>query len=172
MDAVSFPGRTSNFSFMISRNSATGPSALKITNHFDYNIFNIIYYIQLSHCYQLYTGETGRRLGDRIRDYLYDIRKNDLISKTASRHFNSSNHNIFNFFAFGRYLIKGGNSCRMRKTKEMRLIHTLGTLNPNGINERFAKFFCLLTYFVLTHLYPFILFCFLHTCLIALSIFP
>ena len=28
----------------------------------------------------------------------------------------------------------------VRKTKEMRLIHRLGTLNPNGINERFTFF--------------------------------
>ena len=27
---------------------------------------------------KLYIGENGRRLGDRIRDHFYDIRKNDL----------------------------------------------------------------------------------------------
>ena len=35
-------------------------------------------------------------------------------------------------------IINGGNDCR--KTKEMRLLHALGTLNPHGINERFT--FC------------------------------
>ena len=32
-----------------------------------------LYYIQCSNCNKLYIGETGRRLGDRIRDHLYDI---------------------------------------------------------------------------------------------------
>ena len=39
---------------------------------------------------------------------------------------------------FGLYLVSGDSDCR--KTKEMRLIHRLGTLNPNGMNERFTFF--------------------------------
>ena len=65
------------------------------------------------------------------------VRKNDR-SEPVSRHFNSSDHSISNFVAFGLSVINGGNDCR--KTKEMRLIHALGTLNPHGINERFT--FC------------------------------
>ena len=83
------------------------------------------------------SGKLARRLGDRIKDHIYDIRKNDL-SKPVSRRFNSSNHSISNFVSFGLSVINGGNDCR--KTKEMRLIHALGTLNPHGINERFT--FC------------------------------
>ena len=121
--------------FVISRTSVTGPkSSLNITDHFDCTTPNVVYCIQCSKCNQLYIGETGRRLGDRIRDHIYNIRKIDL-SKPVSRHFNSSNHSISNFFAFGLSIINGGNDCR--KTKEMRLIHTLGTLSPHGINERF-----------------------------------
>ena len=73
----------------------------------------------------LYIGETGRRLDDRIRDHLYDIRKNDQ-SKPVSRHFNSSNHSISDFAAFGL-------------SKEMRLIYAFDTLNPHGINERLTS---------------------------------
>ena len=124
--------------FVVSRTTVTGPkSTLNITEHFNCRTPNIIYCIQCSNCKKLYIGETGRRLGDRIRDHLYDIRKNDL-SKPISRHFNSSNHSISDFVAFGLSIINGGNDCR--KTKEMRLIHALGTLNPHGINERFT--FC------------------------------
>ena len=65
------------------------------------------------------------------------IRKNDL-SKPDSYHFNSSNHFISNFVAFGRFVINGGNDCH--KTKEMRLVYALGTLNPHGTNECFT--FC------------------------------
>ena len=63
----------------------------------------------------------------------------------------------------------------------MQRIHTLGTLNPHGINECLTRTFnepsvvpepfCLFNNFFLTHLYPFISFCFLHTYLIALSCF-
>ena len=82
----------------------------------------------------LYIGETSRRFGDRIRDHLYDVRKNDL-TKPVSRHFNLPNHSISDFIVFGLSLVSGNNDCR--KTKEMRLIHRLGTHNPNGMNERF-----------------------------------
>ena len=39
---------------------------------------------------------------------------------------------------FGLSFVRGDNDCR--KTKEMRLIDRLGTLNPNGMNERFTFF--------------------------------
>ena len=51
---------------------------------------------------------------------------------SVSCHFNFSNYSISNFVAFGLSVVNGGNdSC---KTKEMQLIHALGTLNPHGIN--------------------------------------
>ena len=53
-----------------------------------------------------------------------------------SWHFISSNHSISKFVAFGPSVINGGNDCR--KTKEMQLIHALGTLNHQGINEHFT----------------------------------
>ena len=62
-----------------------------------------------------------------------EIRKNEQ-SKPVCRH---SNHSISDFAAFGLSIING-NDCR--KTKEIRLIHASGTLNPNGKNERFT--FC------------------------------
>ena len=116
----------------------------------------------------IYIGESGRCLGDRVRDHFYDIRKNDIF-KPVSRHFNSSNHSISNFVVFSLFVINGGKDCR--KTKEMRLIHALCTLNPHGINERLTfckppvvpEPFCILRFFFLTHLYHFISFCFLHT---------
>ena len=64
----------------------------------------------------LYIGESGRRLGDRTRDHLYDIRKNDL-SKPVSRHFNSSNHSISDFVAFGLSVINGGNDGRKTNSR-------------------------------------------------------
>ena len=80
------------------------------------------------------TFRCSRKICDRIRDHLYDVRKNDL-TKPVSRHFNSLNHSLSDFIVFGLSLVSGNNDCR--KTKEMRLIHRLGTHNPNGMNERF-----------------------------------
>mgnify|MGYP001796194301 CR=1 FL=1 len=118
--------------FVVFRTSVTGPkSALNITDYFHCTKFNVIYCIQCSHCNQFHIaiGETGRY---RIRDNLYDIRKNS----------------ISNFIAFGLsfWLINGGNNCR--KTKELRLIHILVTLNPHRINERFTNFVSFLNLFV------------------------
>ena len=111
-------------------------------------------------CNKLYIGETDRHLGDRIRDHLNDIRKNDL-SKPVSRHFTSSNHSISDFVAFGLSVINGVND--RRKTKEMRLFHALSTPNPHRINKRFTfcspsvvpEPYCLLNNSFLTYLYPF-----------------
>ena len=108
--------------FVVSRTNITGPkSTLNITEHFNCTTPNIIYCIQCFNCNKLYIGETGRRLGDRIGDHLYDIRKNDL-SKPVSRHFDSYNHSISNFVTFGLSVINGGNDCC--KTKEMRLYNS------------------------------------------------
>ena len=100
--------------FVVSLTTVTGPkSNLTITDHFNCTTPNIIYCrVQCSNCNKLYIGETGRSLGDRIRDHLYDIRKNDQ-PKPVSRHFNSSNHCISDFVAFGRLsIINGSNDCR------------------------------------------------------------
>ena len=53
----------------------------------------------------------------------------------GARDFNLPNHSISDFIVFGLSLVSGNNDCR--KTKEMRLIHRLGTHNPNGMNEQF-----------------------------------
>ena len=124
--------------YIACRTSIAGPkSSLKITDHFECITRNVIYCIKCSLCNMLYIGETGRRLADRIREHLNDISKNDQgRSKPVSRHFNLANHSLSNFSVFGLSLCSGGN--QSRQTKEQRLIHLLGTLSPNGINERFS----------------------------------
>lgn len=122
--------------YIVSHTSIVGPkSSVQITDHIVCTDSNVIYCIKCSRCNLLYVGETGRRLGDRIREHIYDIRKGDL-TKPVSRHFNSANHSLNDFVVFGLSLFSGNNDCR--KTKEMRLIHLLGTHAPNGLNERFA----------------------------------
>ena len=138
---------------------------LNITEHFNCTTPIFFYCIQCSNSNMIYIGETGHHLGDRIRDHLYDIRKNDQ-SKPLSRYLNSSNHSISDFVAFGLSIINGGNDCR--KTREMRVIHALGTLLTfccSGTLLSFKQFF-----FSQTSLYFYFLL-FLHIYLIALSCF-
>ena len=92
---------------------------------------NVVYCIKCSSCNLLYIGETDRRLGDRIHEHLYDVRNNDS-TKPVSRHFNSFDHSLSDFIVFGLSLVSGDNDCR-----KTRLIRRLGTINPNGMNERF-----------------------------------
>ena len=128
--------RCNTCAFICSQTSVSGPkSSHKITDHFTCLSTNVIYCIRCKLCNQLYVGETGRRLGDRIREHLNDIRNNSA-SKPVSRHFNSANHSIQHFSLFGLCLVTGDND--NRKYKEMRLIHSLGTLQPSGMNERFS----------------------------------
>jgi hypothetical protein len=60
--------------------TVTGPkSTFKIADHFECTSSNVVYCIKCTLCNHLYIGETGRRLGDRIRDHIYHIRKSDLM---------------------------------------------------------------------------------------------
>ena len=88
-------------------------------------------------CKKLYIGETGRRLGDRFREHLRDVEKDDKdASKPVARHFNLPNHSKQHMAVCGLSLHQGGTESR--KTLEQRFIFQIGTLNPHGINERFS----------------------------------
>ena len=86
---------------------------------------------------KLYIGETGRRLGDRFREHLRDVEKDDKnASKPVARHFNLPNHSMQHMAVCGLSLHQG--NTESRKTLEQRFIFQIGTLNPHGINERFS----------------------------------
>ena len=72
----------------------SGPKrSIKITDHFTCTPANVIYCITCTLCKKLYIGETGRRLGDRFREHLSDVEKDDQnASKSVARHFNLPNH--------------------------------------------------------------------------------
>jgi len=135
--------------FISSRTLVEGPkSTFQVKEHFDCTSSNIIYCIHCSVCNLLYFGETGRCLGDHFRDHLYNICKQDL-TKPVSRHFNSHNHSESDIIVLG--LISSSGDNESRKTIEMRLIHSLGTVNPHGINERFAFHWLYFTFIFLTY---------------------
>ena len=107
------------------------------TNHFTCTSTNVIYCITCTLCKKLYIGETGRRLGDRFREHLRDVEKDDKnASKPVARHFNLPNHSKQHMVVCGLSLHQG--STESRKTQEQKFIFQIGTLNPHGINERFS----------------------------------
>ena len=52
------------------------------TDRFTCSSANVIYCITCTYCKKLYTGETGRRLGDRFQEHFRDVEKDD---KDASK---------------------------------------------------------------------------------------
>ena len=107
----------------------------KIVDHFNCTSANVIYCITCNLCHKLYIGETGRRLADRFREHLLDVRNNDQdLSKPVARHFNLPGHSDQNMEVCCINLHHGSNE--NRKRKESRYIYSLGTQAPHGINER------------------------------------
>ena len=71
------------------------------------------------------------------REHLRDVEKDDQnASKPVARHFNLPNHSNQHMVVCGLSLHQG--STESRKTLEQKFIFQIGTLNPNGINERFS----------------------------------
>ena len=92
--------------------------------------------ITCTYCNKLYIGETGRRLGDRFREHLRDVERNDKdASKPVARHFNLPNHSKQYMAVCGLSLHLG--SSESRKTPEQKFIFQIGILNPHGIKRAF-----------------------------------
>ena len=124
--------------FICNVEKLSGPKrSIKITDHFTCTSANVIYCITCTLCKKLYIGETGRRLGDRFREHLRDVEKDDKnASKPVARHFNLPNHSMQHMAVCGLSLHQG--NTESRKTLEQKFIFQIGTLNPDGINERFS----------------------------------
>ena len=130
-----------NMFFYLQRWEIVGTKAIKITDHFTCTstnvIYLVIYCITCTLCKKLYIGETGRRLGDRFREHLRDVEKDDKnASKPVARYFNLPNHSKQHMVVCGLSLHQG--STESRKTLEQKFIFQIGTLNPYGINEHFS----------------------------------
>ena len=124
--------------FVQNADKISGPKrSVKITDRFTCTSANVIYCITCTLCRKLYIGETGRRLGDRFREHLRDVEKNDKeASKPVARHFNLPNHFREHMSICGFSLHQG--TTDSRKNLEQRFIFQIGTLNPHRINERFS----------------------------------
>ena len=100
---------------------------------------NVIFCITCTYCKKLYIGETRRRRGDRFQEHLRDVGRNDKdASKPVVRHLSLPNHSKQ---MLGKAAVCGLpphlGSSESRKTLEQKFISQFGTLNSNGINERF-----------------------------------
>ena len=86
--------RSKTCPFICNVEKLSGPKrSIKITDHFTCTSANVIYCITCILCKKLHIGETGRRQGDRFREHLRDVEKDDKnASKPVARHFNLPNH--------------------------------------------------------------------------------
>ena len=113
--------------------------SIKITDHFTRTFANVIFCITCTYCKKLYNGETGRRLGDRFREHLRDIERNDKdATKPAARHFNLPNDSKQHMAVCSLSLHLG--SSESRKTIEQKFIFQIGTLNPHSIGKKRFSF--------------------------------
>ena len=95
--------------------------AVQITHHLTCTSAYVIYCITCTLCKKLYIGETGRQLGNRFREHLRDVEKDDKnASKPVTRHFNLSNHSMQHMAVCGLSLLQG--STESRETLEQKEI--------------------------------------------------
>jgi len=87
--------------------------SIKITDHFTWTSTNVIYCTTCTLCKTLCIGETGRLQGDRFREHLRDVEKDDKnASKPVARNFNLPNHSKQHMAVFGLSLHQGGTQNR------------------------------------------------------------
>ena len=95
-----------------------------------------MYHITSTPCNKLYISETRRRRGDRFRENLRDVERNDKdASKPVARHLNLPNHSKQHMAVCG--LSSHLDSSERRKTLEQKFIFQIATLNPH-VNARFS----------------------------------
>ncbi|XP_015780212.1 PREDICTED: uncharacterized protein LOC107358094 [Acropora digitifera] len=124
--------------FVQNAGKISGPKRfVKITDRFTCTSASVMYCITWTLCKKLYIGETGRRLGDRFREHLRDVEKDDKDASTpVARHFNLPNHSKEHMSICCLSLHQG--TTDSRKNLEQIFIFQIGTVNPHGINERFS----------------------------------
>ena len=116
--------------FVQNADKISGPKRpVKITDRFTCTSANVMYCITCTFCRRLYIGKTGRRLGDRFRKHLPDVKKDDKdASKPVARHFNLPNHSREHMSICGLSLHQG--TTDSRKNLEQRYIFQIGTSAP------------------------------------------
>ena len=114
--------------FIHNADKITGPKgSIKITDRFICTSTNVIYCITCILFKKIYIGETGRSLGDRFREHVRDVERNDKdASKPVARHFNLPNHSSQHMTICGLSLHRGNKESR--KNLQQKFIFQIGTL--------------------------------------------
>ena len=139
LKSVELPGtfpcghtRCNTCPFVIQTNQLAGPiGSINLNGSFNCISQHVIYAILCTKCSAIYIGETGRRLGDRIREHLRHVR-NNTTSSDVSIHFNADGHDINDLSVL---VIKSVFDITKRRLAEAKLIRRLGTLHPLGLNR-------------------------------------
>lgn len=117
---------------VLQQSTISGPrKSIKVLGSFTCTSSNVVYCILCVKCSKLYIGETKRRLGDRFREHLRAARTADIASEVGA-HFSSHGHHTNDMLVTA---VKQFNSDFARKTYEKYLIHSVGTIDPCGINK-------------------------------------
>ena len=91
--------------------------SIKITDQFTCNSANVIYYITCTYYKKLYIGETGRRLGNRFRENLRGVERNDKdASKPVAGYFYLPNHSKQHMAVCGLSLHLGSSESHTQPT--------------------------------------------------------
>ena len=93
---------------------------------------DVIYCIECTSCREIYIGELERRIGDRIREHLRDVKNKNRHNEVAI-HFNSFCHSLDHFRVQVLYENINGNLAR--KIKESYFIMKFGCVYPLGMNK-------------------------------------
>ena len=124
--------RCYTYPIVTKNDTLSGPfGVISLKGSFNCVSTHVIYAIVCTCCFSVYIGETGRRLGDLVREHLRDIRKNSLTSDVGT-HFNFLNHDVNDFSVM---VITSVVDCHKRKLTEAKIIQKLGTLQPLGLNR-------------------------------------
>ena len=125
--------------FIYNANKITGPKrSIEITDRFTCTSANVIYRITCTLCKKIYIGETGRRLGDRFREHLRDVERNDKdASKPVARHFNLPNHSSQHMTIYGHSLHQGNTESRKmwKKISFFKSAHLIPTVSTNAFHS-------------------------------------
>ena len=98
----------------------------------------VIHCITCTYCKKLYVGETGRRFGDRFREHLRDVERNDPdASKPVARQFNLPNHSRRHMAVCGLSLHLGSSESRKLwyKNLSFQSAHLIPTVSTSALNS-------------------------------------
>ena len=133
-----------NMSFHLQRWENVGTQAIH-QDHWSFHLYlgqcHLLHNLHSLHlCKKLYIGETGRPLGDRFREHLRDVEKDDKnASKPVARHVNLPNHSKQHVAVCSLSLHQG--STESRKTLEQEnIFHVILTVSTNAFHS--TNLFC------------------------------